>query len=443
MRSAVSPSSICVRCLVRKRLFSTASPLREANGHGLPPQPPPAGYSRLANRGLISITGTDSTTFLQGLITQNMLISNDPSRAVRRTGAYTAFLNSHGRVLNDAFIYPLSDGDDGWLIEVDKNEVPTLLKHLKKHKLRAKLKLRALEDGERTVWSSWNEKNSESPKWAAYGMLNSSKSTSSAENNTITGCVDTRAPGFGSRFVTPGSDDLRLHVSNGLAVGNEVDLGVYTVRRMLHGIAEGQGEIVRESALPLECNLDMMRGVDFRKGCYIGQELTIRTHHTGVVRKRVLPVQLYDTSSTDTNLTDDGMPIYSPSANITVPPSGSNISRAGGRRGRSAGKFLGGIGNIGLGLCRLEMMTDIALTGEVSQYSPGQEFKVSWDDSAGEGSSSSGEMNVKAIVPPWAREYILYGGVRKKTPPEDSGDGSRARDMVEQLEEKAAQRQTE
>ena len=48
---------------------------------------------------------------------------------------------------------------------------------------------------------------------------------------------------------------------------------------------EGQIEIPKETALPLESNIDIMGGIDFRKGCYVGQELTIRTHHTGVVRE--------------------------------------------------------------------------------------------------------------------------------------------------------------
>ena len=379
-----------------------------------------------------------------------MLISNEPNAAARQAGAYTAFLNSQGRVLNDAFIYPLpgsdGDGEPGWLIEIDKNEVMRLMRHLKRHKLRSKLKLRALEDGERTVWSSWNDDHPTPPKWAVHSLVKPTP-----PSFLTTGCVDTRAPGFGSRFITPGSDDLRVYVSDG--VGDEVDFDAYTVRRMLHGIAEGQDEIIREHALPLECNLDVMRGVDFRKGCYIGQELTIRTHHTGVIRKRILPVQLYSSTLPNADTPKDidgnssGMPVYSSSSDLPLPPPGTNISRAGGRRGRSAGKFLAGIGNIGLALCRLEMMTDITLTGEGSQYSREHEFKVSWnaaeEDEAASSSLPSTEVNVEAFVPPWTREYILYGGVRKNRPLVNDVEGPRAKNMVEQLEEEAAQKQVE
>lgn len=180
--------------------------------------------------------------------------------------------------------------------------------------------------------------------------------------------------------------------------------------------------------------MDLARGIDFRKGCYVGQELTIRTHHTGVVRKRILPVQLYTQ-----DLSSDEAPVYDPSVEVSLPPSGSNISKAGGRRGRSAGKFLNGVGNIGLALCRLEMMTDIALTSEGTQYTSGSEFKVSWTDEAGQ----SSEVKVQAFIPSWTRDFILSGGARKPAPQAAGNDGTRARGFVEQLEEEEAQRRTE
>lgn len=64
----------------------------------------------------------------------------------------------------------------------------------------------------------------------------------------------------------------------------------YTLHRLLLGVPEGVLDIPPAQAFPMDSNLDMMGGLDFRKGCYIGQELTVRTYHTGVVRKRVYPV---------------------------------------------------------------------------------------------------------------------------------------------------------
>jgi folate-binding protein YgfZ len=67
----------------------------------------------------------------------------------------------------------------------------------------------------------------------------------------------------------------------------------YHVRRILNGVPEGIDDFIAGTSLPLECNLDYMNGVDFRKGCYVGQELTIRTYHKGITRKRIMPVQYF------------------------------------------------------------------------------------------------------------------------------------------------------
>lgn len=90
-------------------------------------------------------------------------------------------------------------------------------------------------------------------------------------------------------------------------VGAESD---YLLHRIALGVPEGSSDIVPMQAFPIESNLDVMGGcvyfitrflpviidcsvVDFRKGCYVGQELTVRTYHTGVIRKRILPILLH------------------------------------------------------------------------------------------------------------------------------------------------------
>lgn len=344
---------------------------------------------------------------------------------------YAAFLNAPGRVLNDVFIYthPAEDlggsPDPGYLIEVDKAEVGNLMKHLKKHKLRSKLKLRALEEGERSIWASWDEQVGGGQRWTAYNLEQEGNASSS-----VIGLVDTRAPGLGSRLLIKDGGKVPETLP-----GEEVSLDTYNLRRILHGVPEGQREIIRESALPMESDMDVMGGIDYHKGCYLGQELTIRTHHTGVIRKRILPVQLYGIDGVLPPEVET--PVYSPEAGIVLPPAGANISRMAARKGRSAGKWLGGVGNVGLALCRLEMMTDIVLTGEGTQYNPEQEFKISWDADAGDG-GVSGEVKVKAFIPPWTREFIAPGGMQKGQAGQstaDENEGRRAKGMVEQLED--------
>ena len=270
-------------------------------------------------------------------------------------------------------------GDPGLIIEVDANEVDALARHLKRFKLRAKVDIRVLEEHEWRVWQAWGEWG-ESMELPPHDMR----------------CLDGRAPDLGYRVitwegtgptvVTRESKKLRLSVSPSFKD--------YEVRRMATGIAEGQREILKENALPQESNIDYMGGIDFRKGCYVGQELTIRTHHTGVVRKRILPVQIYDPG--DGAKPPDAL-TYDENSKIALPPKGANISRVD-KKGRSAGKWLGGVGNIGLALCRLEVMTDTVLTGEGSQWDPEHEFKVAWEPEEGK---EGGEVKIKAFVPYW------------------------------------------
>jgi len=75
-------------------------------------------------------------------------------------------------------------------------------------------------------------------------------------------------------------------------------IGDYHLRRLALGLPEGHGEAACDflhQPIPLECNLELLEGVSFSKGCYLGQELTAKTHHTGVVRKRLVPVVLGST----------------------------------------------------------------------------------------------------------------------------------------------------
>lgn len=256
-------------------------------------------------------------------------------------------------------------GERGFLIEVDTNEVEALARHLKRYKLRAKVGIRVVDEGELSIWATWGKQSPFSG----------------------TGGLDQRAPDMGQRVIISG--DRKLEGS-----GRQVECGSYDIRRIMMGVAEGQGEMPKESALPQESNIDYMGGIDFRKGCYVGQELTIRTHHTGVVRKRILPVQIY--SAEEDSKPPDEL-TYDEDSKIVLPPKGSNISRVD-KKMRSVGKWLGGMGNIGLALCRLEIMTDTVLTEVGSQWSPEHDFKVAWEPEEGR---EGGEVRVKAFVPPW------------------------------------------
>ncbi|KFZ12638.1 hypothetical protein V501_04111 [Pseudogymnoascus sp. VKM F-4519 (FW-2642)] len=377
---------ICTSCFQSRRARFSTSPRLNAN----PPPPPQSSYALLPSRRLISLSGPDAPYFLQGVITANIAPSTP-----RTSGFYAAFLNAPGRILNDVFIYPDSNnllkgkydgsGGENWIVEVDAQAAETLYKHLKRFRLRAKFDIRLLPEDEMQTWSLWKEDKSKEVGmgWTPHTIPTETAPTRAGHIE----CVDIRAPEMGKRLLLLGGSKPPAGETEGLVETDEMS---YTIRRYLKGVAEGQDEILRESALPQESNIDYMSGIDYRKGCYVGQELTIRTHHTGVVRKRILPVQLYGAKEDEPQTLE-----YKPEVEIAAPPAETQIGRFE-KRGRSAGKWLKGVGNVGLALCRLEIMTN-AMQGEGAGYKEGDEFKFEWKTEDG----AENLVKVKAFVPAW------------------------------------------
>jgi len=351
-------------------------------------------YTRLTSRNLIKLTNGDAGKFLHDLLPAKIL---DRAPDAGSAPIYTTFLNAHGRVLQDVFIYPPSgeqEGNKAWFIEVDADSSGLLMQHLRKHKLRSKFTLERIPQEALGVYYLW-------PR------------DMGGDGANHIGGPDPR-PGMGSRWIMEperASADIEDMVGGKSA---EVSLRDYTIHRILNGIAEGQSELVGMSALPMEGNIDFFGGIDFHKGCYVGQELTIRTHHTGVVRKRIMPCQIYDERYPVEK--NQELPVYIGDTNLPAPPSESNITKASARgKGRSIGKWLNGVGNIGLALCRLEIVTDIQLTGEGTHYDPNEEFKVGWEPD--ENGKPTKEVKVKPIMLPWLRKEIMESIERRQRKP--------------------------
>lgn len=341
---------------------------------------PKLNYVQLPGRTLLSLDGPDAAEFLHNLIPAPVLPLTDHGSCIA-----TALLNAKGRILHDAFVHkPSQENGQQWLIEVDTNSAPAMMRHLKKHKLRSKFKLQQLSPGEAAVFYLWPRSSEPSLQGVRIHQ-------------------DPR-PKMGRRgyYLGPNATQTLHDVFAATRAREEYHWEDYMIHRMLNGHAEGPVEILSESALPQESNFDFYGGIDFHKGCYLGQELTIRTHHTGVVRKRILPVQLY--SEQHPIPLDQNRPLYNPLAALPQPPHEANIAKCGarGRSGRSTGKWLGGYGNIGLALCRLETMTDLSLTAEGSMYHPeSDEFEVSWQHG-----EEAMHVKVRAFVPSWLRQGI-------------------------------------
>lgn len=344
----------------------------------------------LPDRTLIHISGRDAPKFLQGLTTNNVDISQE-------NGSYTAFLNATGRVLTDAFLWPIfskADGEWSCLIDVETSDVTQRLEsYLKKHRLRSKVQIKRLEGYQ--IWAAWlQEKSLEQPEYKMPKL----------EDQTIKTwghLPDPRIPGFSHRFILPLQFDpvdgnLGTGLSDTFLKLPSASKLQYNLRRFLNGIPEGSTEMYSEHYQAHTTNLDILNAVDFHKGCYVGQELTIRTEHTGVVRKRILPVQLYSGDSPTPTSLSFSPDVQSASNNAASIPPLTKILSTGGKR--EAGKWITGIGSVGLAMCRLETMTDLKVSAEGGTYSESAEFFIQPEDASG--------LKVKAFVPNWLRDRL-------------------------------------
>lgn len=222
-------------------------------------------FSLSLSRSLIRCVGAkiETSQFLQGMITNDV---NHLSRV--DSCIYALFLNKAGRVLYDSIIYrtaPPDQDKDSFLIECDSSIASNLAKHLKLYRVRRKIDISVSD--EHDLW-----------------CLEGSKELPSSKEFSV--FADPRLKDVGSRIITSKSFDLKASLG-GVQEGSIDD---YVTHHYQLGIGEGIVDLPPEKSFPLESNCDYMHGVSFHKGCYIGQELTARTHHTGVVRKRLMPL---------------------------------------------------------------------------------------------------------------------------------------------------------
>ncbi|CAG8515986.1 8751_t:CDS:2 [Funneliformis caledonium] len=314
----------------------------------------PAGhYVKVPDRGLLEIHGEDTVKYLQGLITNDMsLISFGGG------GFYTAFLNPIGRVMFDAFIHPKNSGTSfphpTFLVECDSRILPEIIKHMKKYMLRSRVKINDVSSFYQ-VWNVWGDLIDN--LWRRNPKL------------VEIGCRDLRYHNMGVRLVLPPDTKPEIPGCITALPSNE-----YTIRRILHGVPEGIHDFPPGETLPLQSNFDYMGGIDFHKGCYIGQELTFRTYHTGVTRKRILPVQLYhEGESVPTTLEVDR------NSNLVLPPPSSDINILN-RKGRPVGSIGTSYHNVALALLKLDIIQGNELTvnngqGENLRIKP---FRPQW-----------------------------------------------------------------
>ena len=224
----------------------------------------------LAHRGILSITGDDRKSFLQGLI------SNDTSRLTPKRALYASLLTAQGKYLHDFF---LVEHGDAILLDGEAERLDDLKRRLSLYRLRAKV---AIEN----VSAAYEVLAYFGDNAASAFDLDGEPGSQTTLGGAIA-YVDPRLSALGLRLIAAKSDTPELISAH--AAGSMAD---YERLRIGLGVPDGSRDMVVEKSILLENGFDELHGVDWKKGCYIGQELTARTKYRGLIKKRLMPVSI-------------------------------------------------------------------------------------------------------------------------------------------------------
>lgn len=255
--------------------------------------------SLLDDRSVISLKGPEARAFLQGLISNDMEACA-PGRAI-----YAALLTPQGKILFEFFV---AEHEDRFLVDCAAVRAPDLIKRLTFYRLRAKveialagdLKVAALWDGDRL-----------------------------GTDETVAVFADPRLPSLGLRLIGP------LAAVQGAIAGTQS--GDYRAHRLRLGVPDS-GDLPPDTVFALDAGFEELHGVDFRKGCYVGQEVTSRMKHRASARRRFLIAEV------------DG----------DLPPPGTKLEAS----GREVGTLATGHDGRALGLVRLDRVEEASTAGD-------------------------------------------------------------------------------
>jgi tRNA-modifying protein YgfZ len=230
-----------------------------------------AKFALLEDRGILAVGGPDRRLFLQGLV------SNDVEKVAAGRAVYAAFLTAQGKYLHDFIM--VEHGEAIWL-DAENARLDDLKRRLSIYRLRAKVEI--VERPDLAVAAVFGD--------GALAALDLSEAAGNARiRDTGVALVDPRLAALGTRAVLPRAEIRPALAAVGL---DETDFAAYDRHRLALGIPDGSRDLVPEKTILLEAGFDELGGVDWQKGCYIGQELTARTKYRGLIKKRLFPVRI-------------------------------------------------------------------------------------------------------------------------------------------------------
>jgi folate-binding protein YgfZ len=218
----------------------------------------------LPDRGVVKIVGDDARRFLGGLITA------DAARIAPQRPCFAALLTPQGKIVADFIVAeaPAKDGG-GFFLDCPRALIELVVAKLNFYKLRAKVIVEDLSE--------------------VLGVLAAWDGTGATEQGLS--YRDPRLPALGWRVMLP------PHLASAAAreFGAKLtDAAEYDAHRIALGIPRGGVDFGYGEAFPHEADMDQLNGVDFQKGCYVGQEVVSRMEHRGIARTRIVPVAYDD-----------------------------------------------------------------------------------------------------------------------------------------------------
>jgi folate-binding protein YgfZ len=219
----------------------------------------------LADRGIVKVAGDDGRRFLNGLLTI------DVAGMTPAASRFTALLTPQGKIIVDFIVAEAASEDGGgFFLDCPRALAATLVERLGFYKLRAKVAVENLSDrlGLLALWNGAAHLHSD------YGLI----------------FEDPRLAALGHRIILPPEDAADAAAELGAVLSPPES---YDVHRISLGVPKGGSDFAYGDTFPHEANMDQLGGVDFDKGCYVGQEVVSRVEHRGTARSRVIPI-VYD-----------------------------------------------------------------------------------------------------------------------------------------------------
>ena len=282
----------------------------------------PGKFVVLEDRGILGIAGPDRRSFLQGLV------SNDVEKLAAGRAIYAALLTAQGKYLHDFVM--VEQGEAIWL-DAEAARLADLKRRLSLYRLRAKVEIAERPElGVAAVFDAG----------ALAGLDLPEEPGAARPVDGGVALVDPRLSGLGARLIMD-----RRHLAGFGSQFAPGDFTAYDRHRLALGVPDASRDLVVEKSILLESGFDELNGVDWQKGCYVGQELTARTKYRGLIKKRLFPVKI------------DG-PAPAPGAVVTLD-------------GKEAGEMRSARDGLGLALLRLDAVAaDRALAAENAAIVP-------------------------------------------------------------------------